>query len=103
MHLDNGFDDLPSADRQKQRQLVLTDKVDAYFAWVKLKYTQVSHNGNLGKALAYSIHQEKYLRMFLTDGNIPMDNNYALCTGYFYPHLFLNTAQILRFSGKRCG
>lgn len=77
MHLDNGFDDLPSADRQKQRQLVLTDKVDAYFAWVKLKYTQVSHNGNLGKALAYSIHQEKYLRMFLTDGDIPMDNNYA--------------------------
>lgn len=30
LHIDNGFDDLPSKDRLKQRQLVLTDKVDAY-------------------------------------------------------------------------
>ena len=28
-------------------------------------------------SLAYSINQEEYLRMFLTDGRIPMDNNYA--------------------------
>ena len=27
--------------------------------------------------LAYSIHQEPYLRTFLTDGDVPMDNNYA--------------------------
>ena len=51
--------------------------MDAYFAWVKLKYTQVTHNSTIGKALAYSIHQEDYLRVFLSDGNIPMDNNYA--------------------------
>lgn len=30
-----------------------------------------------GKALAYSINQEIYLRVFLSDGNVPMDNNYA--------------------------
>lgn len=41
MHIDNGLDDLSVADRKKQRQLVLSEKVDAYFAWVKLKYTQV--------------------------------------------------------------
>ena len=51
--------------------------MDAYFAWVKLKYKQVTHNSTIGKALAYSIHQEDYLRVFLSDGNIPMDNNYA--------------------------
>ena len=51
--------------------------MDAYFAWIKLKYTQVTHNSTIGKALAYSIHQEDYLRVFLSDGNIPMDNNYA--------------------------
>ena len=77
MHIDNGFDDLSVSDRKKQRQLVLSEKVDAYFAWVKLKYTQVTHNSAIGKALAYSIHQENYLRVFLSDGNIPMDNNYA--------------------------
>lgn len=77
LRIDNTFDDLPVSDRKKQRQLVLSEKVDAYFAWIKQKYTQVTPNGSIGKALAYSINQEKYLRVFLTDGNIPMDNNYA--------------------------
>lgn len=77
LRIDNTFDDLPVSDRKKQRQLVLSEKVDAYFAWIKQKYAQVTPNGSIGKALAYSINQEKYLRVFLTDGNIPMDNNYA--------------------------
>lgn len=77
MHLDNGFDDLPVEDRTNQRQLVLKPKVDAYFEWVKIKYNQVTHNSAIGKALGYSINQERYLRAFLEDGNIPMDNNYA--------------------------
>ena len=77
LRIDNTFDDLPVSDRKKQRQLVLSEKVDAYFAWVKQKYTQVTQNGSIGKALAYSINQEKHLRVFLSDGNIPMDNNYA--------------------------
>lgn len=77
MHIDNSFDDLTNRDRKKQRQLVLQEKVDAYFAWAKTKYSQVTHNSTIGKALAYSINQEEYLRLFLTDGKIPMDNNYA--------------------------
>ena len=77
MHLDNGYDDLSASDRKKQRQLHLKKKVDDYFAWVKVKYEQVTKNSTIGKALAYSINQEKYLRKFLDDGNIPMDNNYA--------------------------
>lgn len=77
MRIDNTFDDLPVRDRKKQRQLILSEKVDAYFVWAKLKYSQVTHNSTIGKALAYSINQEEYLRLFLTDGHIPMDNNYA--------------------------
>lgn len=77
MHIDNGFDDLPSEDRKNQRQLILKDKVDAYFEWVKTKYTQVAHKSKTGEALNYSINQEKYLRQFLEDGEIPMDNNLA--------------------------
>lgn len=57
LHIGNGFDDLPSEDRLKQWQLVLADKVAAYFSWVKLKYSQVTHNSTIGKVLAYSIHQ----------------------------------------------
>ena len=77
MHLDNGYDDLSPRDRKRQRQLNLKQKVDDYFAWAKIKYSQVTHNSTIGKALAYSINQEEYLRKFLDDGNIPMDNNYA--------------------------
>lgn len=77
MHLDNGYDDLSASDRKKQRQLHLKQKVDDYFVWVKLKYEQVTKNSTIGRALAYSINQEQYLRKFLNDGNIPMDNNYA--------------------------
>lgn len=32
MHIDNTFDDLSVTDRKKQRQLVLSEKVDTYFA-----------------------------------------------------------------------
>lgn len=77
LHIDNGFDDLSTEDRLKQRQLVLKDRVDAYFDWVKLKYSQTTRNSATGKALAYSINQEKYLRVFLADGDVPMDNNPA--------------------------
>ena len=77
MHMDNGYDDLSPKDRKMQRQLHLKKKVDDYFAWVKVKYDQVTRNSTIGKALAYSINQEEYLRKFLDDGNIPMDNNYA--------------------------
>ena len=77
MHIDNGFDDLPSEDRKNQRQLILKDKVDVYFAWAKEKYTKVAPKSKTGEALAYSINQEKYLRQFLEDGDIPMDNNPA--------------------------
>ena len=77
MHLDNEYDDLSPNDRKKQRQKHLKERVDAYFEWAKRKYSEVTHNSTIGKALAYSIHQEEYLRKFLSDGNIPMDNNYA--------------------------
>ena len=77
MHIDNSYDDLSPSERKKQRQKNLKDKVDAYFAWVKIKYEQVTKNSAIGKALGYSINQEEYLRKFLSDGNIPMDNNIA--------------------------
>ena len=38
LHIDNDFDDLSASNRKKQRQLLLSEKVDAYFMWVKQKY-----------------------------------------------------------------
>ena len=87
MHEDNKYDDLPKKDRERNRKLTLKPMVNDYFAWIKEKYPLVAPQSALGKALFYSINQEQYLRLFLKDGDIPMDNNYALYTGYFYPHL----------------
>lgn len=77
MHLDNTFDDLDDNDRLIQRQKVLKPLVDAYFSWAKVKYEQVTKNSVIGRALFYSINQEKYLRVFLDNPRVPMDNNTA--------------------------
>jgi hypothetical protein len=45
-----------------------------------------------GEGLTYSINQEKYLRAFLDNGDIPIDNSACLSIGYFYPHLFQKAA-----------
>lgn len=87
MHEDNKYDDLPKKDRERNRKLTLKPMVNDYFVWIKAKYALLNPNGDTGKAIAYSINQEKYLRLFLKDGDIPMDNNYALYIRYFYPHL----------------
>ena len=53
--------------------------VEAYFAWVKEKKAdgRISEKSKAGRGLSYSINQEKYLKVFLEDGNVPMDNNEA--------------------------
>lgn len=77
MAIDNQYDDLTKKEREEMRQQVLKQKVEAYFEWTKQKYTIVRHQSAIGKALFYSINQETYLKAFLMNGDIPMDNNTA--------------------------
>lgn len=49
--------------------------VEAFFVWVKKHQDEVLPQSETSKGFTYCINQEKYLRMFLTNGNIPMDNN----------------------------
>ena len=77
MHEDNKYDNLTKKDREKNRKLILKPMVNDYFAWVKKEYNLVAHESETGKAIAYSINQEPYLRAFLKNGDVPMDNNYA--------------------------
>ncbi len=65
--------DLSSDERLKQRQAVIKPLVDAFFAY--LKTTNVSKKDKFGDAVGYTLNQEKYLRVFLTDGDVPIDNN----------------------------
>ena len=41
---------------------------------------KVPANSKTGKGISYSLNQEKYLRYFLDDGEVPMDNNSAEIT-----------------------
>ena len=76
-HLDNQYKGSSKEERLDQRQQSVKPLADAYFAWVKVQLAKANANKNLKGALNYSINQEKYLRVFLTDPEIPMDNNDA--------------------------
>lgn len=70
---------LSPEERYAQRQIKVRPLVEAYFAWAK---EQVSSNKSLPKGktlqgLQYCLNQEKYLKVFLEDGNVPIDNSAA--------------------------
>ena len=67
------LNDLSSDERLKQRQAIIKPLVDAFFAY--LKTMNVSKKDKFGDAVGYARNQEKYLRVFLTDGDVPIDNN----------------------------
>lgn len=67
--------DLSSEERIAQRQLVVKPLVDAFFAYLKQIRLQTPQSGKTKEAFTYAINQERYLRVFLEDGDVPMDNN----------------------------
>ena len=74
--LDHELEKLDPQARKERRQLTIRPLVEAYFAWVKETAPTMSKGKTL-TGLEYSIHQEKYLKAFLEDEEIPMDNNAA--------------------------
>lgn len=74
---DNALKDLSAEERQKQRLKTVKPLVDAYFEWIKATKAKVFKGSKTDKAMQYSLNQEKYLRVFLTDGEVPLDNNGA--------------------------
>lgn len=69
------LNELSSKERLTQRQLVIKPLVDALFAYLKKMEPTVPTSGQLRKAYTYILNQEKYLRVFLEDGEVPIDNN----------------------------
>ena len=67
--------ELSSQERLAQRQVVIRPLVYALFAYLKQKKEQIVVKGKLEAAFTYLLNQEKYLRVFLNDGDVPMDNN----------------------------
>ena len=59
----------------KKRQLVVKPLVDAFFAYVKQNSGRVPKSGKAREAFTYALNQEPYLRVFLENGDVSMDNN----------------------------
>ena len=49
--------------------------MDAFFAYLKQNETKVPKSGKTREAFTYALNQERYLRGFLEDGDLPIDNN----------------------------
>ncbi|MEG0836200.1 MAG: IS66 family transposase [Christensenellaceae bacterium] len=74
---ENKLSDMTLEERLKHRLLTVKPLVDAYFMWVKQNLTKVPTKSKTYNGFSYSINQEKYLRTFLEDGDVPVDNNSA--------------------------
>lgn len=69
--------ELSSEERLNERQVVIKPLVDALFAYLKVHECEVPASGKLREAFTYALNQEKYLKVFLEDGDVPLDNNAA--------------------------
>lgn len=76
-HENNKLKDLPDPEKLKKRQEIIQPLVDDFFAWVRKYQPYVASGSETGKGFAYALNQEPYLRVFLTDPRVPMDNNPA--------------------------
>ena len=79
VHVNNMVKGKSNKEILAHRQRSVKPLVDDYFNWIKttLDTTVLDKAGKTYRALAYSLHQEQYLREFLNDPIIPMDNNDA--------------------------
>ena len=71
------FASMTPEERVKARQKKTAPLVDVFFTWMKTASMQTLPKSKSGGAIQYALDEEKYLRVFLTDGYIPMDNNAA--------------------------
>lgn len=76
-HEENKIEKLPPDQHLAKRQEVIKPLVDEFFEWIRQKRKYVDQSSETGKGFTYALNQEPYLRAFLDNPDIPMDNNYA--------------------------
>lgn len=78
-HEDGLLKDLTSKQRLHGRQEKVRPLVEDFFAWVKehLSGNTILPKGETAKGLRYCLNQETYLKVFLTNGDVPIDNSAA--------------------------
>lgn len=64
-------------ERYKERQKQSRPVADALFAWLHSMEDDVDRSSLIGDAVLYTLNQERYLRRYLEDGHLSIDNNSA--------------------------
>ena len=74
---DTDTKELSSAERLQIRQTKIKPLVEDFLAWAKQQLAEgtVPPKSETAKGLGYVINQEKYLKVFLEDGDVPIDNS----------------------------
>ncbi len=67
--------DDPPEKKYEARQTQAKPLVDAYFAWLHTLKADVDRSSKIGDAILYTLNQEEYLRRYLEDGHLSIDNN----------------------------
>ena len=75
--LEGALKTLSPEKRLVERQSSIKPLVEEYFTWAKeqLLSGRVLPKSETAKGLSYCINQEEYLKVFLTDGEVPIDNS----------------------------
>lgn len=78
-HVDNMTKGKSEREILNNRKASVKPLVDSFFAWINELYNSNSldKSGKTYKAVQYSVNQEAYLRKFLDNAIIPLDNNDA--------------------------
>ena len=64
-------------ERYQERQKQSRPVVDAFFEWLHTMEDSVDRSSLIGDAILYALNQEVYLRRYLEDGHLSIDNNSA--------------------------
>lgn len=75
--LEGTLKELTPEERLKERQASIKPLVEEFFAWIReiLADQTVLPKGETAKGLNYCLNQEKYLKVFLNDGEVPIDDS----------------------------
>jgi hypothetical protein len=75
--LEGTLSEMSPEERLRERQKTIKPLVNEYFTWVKerLADTSVLPKSKTAEGLNFSVNQEEYLRVFLNNGNVPIDNS----------------------------
>ena len=76
-HFEKQYKDLSPEERLRKREERILPLVEGFFVYLKKEGALIAPKSKTGEAISYCINQEKYLRVFLSDGAVPMDNNAA--------------------------